>query len=328
MRQIDPVLGRVDRFLRDFKEGPPARFSSARRAIDEALYAVLLHGGPLRVKQLLAAIGRLERLFAERDLAKKPKLAVPLVGLRPEWIAAADDGSIEIRIAAALASIGPTGAVGPLRANLCPLDPKRPYMWAKGQGQTAWHGHFLTARLAATLERRMMDANRLDCSANPLWGSVPILTEDALSLVDGDLDESLVEDLLFGLSWIDFRSVRDVSGSLKVRWSAPVKSRIIPRSSSLLKLLFLPGGVPVADDKIEVRPEPSILGLLRAGRVGDACVVASRRLYAAGLIPIQPQFPDRVDGTRMAAALLVPIRDVRKIVKQVLKITLETSHRM
>jgi len=201
-------------------------------------------------------------------------------------------------------------------------------MWDKGQGQTAWHGHSLTARLTATLERRMTDANRLDCSTNPLWGSVPILAEDALSLVDGDLDESLVEELLFGLSWVDFRSVRDVSGSLKDRWSAPVKSRIIPRSWSLLKLLFLPGGVPVADDKIEVRPEPSVLGLLRAGRVGDACLVASRRLYAAGLVPIQPRFPDPVDGTRMAAALLVPLRDVRKIVKQALSVTLETSQRM
>ena len=324
LRQLDPILERVDRFLRGFKNESPARFSSARRAIDEAMFSVLLHGGPIRLKQLLAAMGRLERLFAERDLTRKPKLNSPLTGLNPRWLLAADDGSIEIRIAAALASIGPTGAVGPLRANLSPVDPERPYRWAKGKGQTSWVGHSLAARLAATLERRMMDGERLDCRANPLWGAMPILTEDALGLVDGDVDESLLEDLVFGLSWVDHRLVSEVRVTLKERWRVPVRRRIIPRSWSLLKLLFLPGNLPGPGGReVEVRPEPSILRLLRAGRAGQACLVAARRLYAAGLTPVQSRFPDGVDGTRLAAALLVPVRDVHKCVRQVLYVTPE-----
>ena len=259
--------------------------------MDAVIYEVLLRGGAPRVKQLLAAVGRLERLFAERDLSKKPKLAAPLAGLKPAWIAAADDGSVEIRIAAALASIGATGDVGPLRANLCPVDATRSYTWAKGTGQTSWSGHSLAARLAATLERRMMDAERLDCRANPVWGSISICAEDALALVEGDVDESLVEDLLFGLSWIEFRLTSEVRAAMEGRWFSPVEPRIIPRAWCLLKLLFLPQGVPVGGEKIMVRPEPSVLSLLRAGRVGNACRIACRRLYATGLCPCATTVP-------------------------------------
>lgn len=326
LRQLDPILDSVDRFFRKFpKSSPPARFVSARLAVDAAIYEVLLRGGAPRVKQLLAAIGRLERLFAERDLSKKPKLMAPLAGLKPAWIAAADDGSVEIRIAAALASISATGEVGPLRANLCPVEATRPYSWAKGTGQTSWSGHSLAARLAATLERRMMDAERLDCRGNPVWSSISICAEDALALVEGDVDESLVEDLLFGLSWINFRLTSEVRTAMEGRWLSPVESRIVPRAWCLLKLLFLPKGVPVGGVNILVRPERSILSLLRAGRVGDACRIACRRLYASGLAPVQPQFPDTADGTRLAASLLVPIHDVPKLVKRVLNVTPEVS---
>jgi CRISPR-associated protein Csx17 len=174
------------------------------------------------------------------------------------------------------------------------------------------------------MDRRMMDAGRLNCQGNPLWGSISISAEDALAIVDGDLDETLLEDLLFGLCWVDFRSMGSLGNELRDRWRVPLKPRIVPRSWSLLKLLFLPGGVPVGEREIEVRPEPSIVALLHAGRLGDACRVASRRLYAAGLAPVESRFPDDADAARMTAALLVPIRDTRKIVKQVLHINSES----
>ena len=166
----------------------------------------------------------------------------------------------------------------------------------------------------------------MDCRANPLWGAIPILPEDALTLVDGEVDESLLEDLLFGLSWIDFRRVGQVRAVLLGRWRTPVTPRTVPRSWSLLKLLFLPAGIPRSNgDPVEVRPEPSTLRLLRAGRVGDACRVAARRLYAAGLTPVQASFPDDSDGTRLAAALLVPIRNVDWLMRRVLHVTAEET---
>ena len=75
-----------------------------------------------------------------------------------------------------------------------------------------------------------------------------------------------------------------------------------------LKLLFLPGPLRVSGSDIKLRGEPSIVPLLRAGRIGDACEVAARRLYISGLSPLRARFPDAADGPRIAAALIFPVR--------------------
>jgi CRISPR-associated protein Csx17 len=86
-----------------------------------------------------------------------------------------------------------------------------------------------------------------------------------------------------------------------------------------LKLLFLPGGVRIDDDPIVIRYEPSIIPLLRSGRINDACTIAGRRLRTTGFMPITATFPDGRDGVRMAAALLLPVRGEQKLMKLVLK---------
>jgi CRISPR-associated protein Csx17 len=59
---------------------------------------------------------------------------------------------------------------------------------------------------------------------------------------------------------------------------------------------------------LKVRPESSIVPLLCAGRVGEACQIAQRRLLISGLNPLRVHFSDSSDGTRIAAALLFPVR--------------------
>jgi len=325
IRELNPLLRGVDGFLRGFKgDGPPASFSSARRGIDEAIYTLLIHGGATHVKYLVAAIGRLERLVARRGPGGKPKFARPVSGLSPRWISAADDGSIEVRIAAALASIGATDDVGPIRANLAPVDPARPWRWGSGRGQVAWHGNSLTTRLASVLSRRMMDAQRTNAERNPLWGAITLLPEDACALIDGGIDESLVEDLLFGFTWIrwsDTETLRIVRRELMVQngWGRPTTERLISRSFALLKLLFLPGEIKLNGVVMTIRPEPSIVPRLKGGRVQDACKVAGRRLSSAGLIPLTTDFPDGGDGVRIAAALLLPIQRELEIMRLVLR---------
>ena len=321
VRQLEPLLDRVDAFLRRFPSDPPARFLLARRAIDEALYALLLHGGTSRFKGLVAAVGRLEQLFAQRDTVAKPSLPRPLSGLDPAWVAAADDGTLEVRLAGALASIAPTGDVGSIRANLALIDPARPWQWATGQGQRAWSGASLSARMASALARRMMDATRLNCKSNPLHARLALCPEDAAGFIEGDIDESLVEDLLFGFCWVDwheYEAVRRLRSALHA-WRRPVSSRIVPASWALLKLLFLPGPIRTAEGaEISVRAEPSVLPLLEAGRVGEACRVAQRRLFAAGLAPARPEFPQFENGLRLAAALLLPVYPVAPLLKKAL----------
>jgi CRISPR-associated protein Csx17 len=323
VRNLEPLLVQVDRFLSRFKKNePPARFTSRRREVDEAIYQLLLRGDTVYAKAVIAAIGRLERLFAERDRDKEPKLRTPLSGLDPRWLLAADDGSLEVRIAAALASIGPTDKVGSLRANLTAIDPEKPWSWSHGQGQTAWTGHSLTRRLANVLHRRMMDAERLQCRANPTWGGIALRAEDVAAFIEGGLDESFIEALLFGFTLIrrdGQETCQNVKAELRTRWARPVIRRVVPRSWALLKHLFLSTPVTTTGGQdILIRPEPAIIPLLCANRVSNACEIASRRLFSAGLVPTRARIPDGENGTRIAAALLVPIRRLSDLSKLVL----------
>lgn len=317
VRQIDPIVATFDRFLRDFGANPPARFLTARREVDEAVYAALLHGGASRLKAVVAAIGRLERLLAQRDPAKEPRLRAPLSGLKPSWIVGADDGTVEVRIAAALASIGATGEVGPLRANLAPVNPRTPWAWAPGGDQVAWTGGSLAARMASVLRRRMLDAERFLCKANPLWSDLRVAPEDIAAFVEGRADEGLLEDLLFGFTWLrwdDQTGAREARAELRARWTLPIEPREIQRSYALLKLLFLPAPLPTGRlGPMQIHPEPAIVPLLCAGRVRDACRIAQRRLYASGVTPVRAEFTNSEDGPRLAAGLLIPVRAARRL---------------
>lgn len=320
VRELDPVLRGLDWFLRAFKD-PPARFASARRAIDSEIYDLLLQGGALRVKALVAAIGRMEQLLATRDLAKKPALRSPLVGLSARWLTAMDDGSLEVRVATAIASIGRTGEVGPLRANLAPVDPQKPWKWAAGKGQTSWSGSTLADRLAGVLSRRMMDSERLSCESNPLFAAVPLVAQDVAAFIDQGTDDRLIEDLILGLMWLrwdDRDLVREARSQLMGRWSAPVVECPVPRAWSLLKLLFLPGPLKGREGKdLRIRAESSIVPLLAAGRIAEAAQVAQRRVRASGIPVAEVDFPNTPNGTRLAAALLIPIRGTERLLRMV-----------
>jgi CRISPR-associated protein Csx17 len=325
VRELDSLLHNVDRFIVAFQGAePPARFTSLRRQIDEAIYDLLLRGGADRVARLIATVGRMEKLFAQRDLSKEPKLAAPLVGLSPRWILAADDGSIELRLAAALASLTACGKVGPLRANLAPVDPAKPWEWARKNLQTAWSGSTVQGRLAEVLTRRMMDAERLNAPANPVAARITLHPLDAVALVTGRLDAGRLEDLLFGMTWIRWDAAPASVAAYREasrRWAVPLRDSVMPRPYALLKHLFLPEGIrlPGQVKMISIRAEPSVIPLLRANRISQACAVAQRRLFASGLAVVRSIFPDSAQGTALAAALLVPVRPSARLTQMILQ---------
>ncbi len=306
LEELDRVLARIDRFARGFKsEAPPPRFSSLRRQIDGSVYEFVLRGEKDRLQNVLAAIGRMERYFAQRDLKLEPKLDSPLGGLSTRWLLAANDRSPNFRIAVSLASILRSGDVGSIRANLTPIHPKEPWKWAIGAGQTAWTGSNLAQRMVSVLKRRMMDGERLNCESLPLWGAVRAQPGDAVSFLENDgIDESRIEDLLFGLTlveWHDKEALDQVKPELYSSWRSEPSQSIVPREYAVLKHLFHSGV------ETETRPEPAILSLLTGNRIGDACEVAMRRLRVSGRAPVKARFSGSVDGTRLAASLLIPI---------------------
>ena len=310
LQELDRILNTVDRFARGFKSiEPPAQFASSRRMIDAAIYDFALHGGAGRFQRILAALGRLEQFISRQ------KLGEPLSGLSPRWLIAANDGSLNYRIAVALASIGRTGDVGCIRANLAPIEPTKPWEWATGKGQMAFQGSSLSDRLVGVLRRRLMDGERLNCESLPLWSAVSVAPEDAAAfLCRENLNEELIEQLLFGLSLVKWHdaALDEVRGELYRSWQP--SSVIIPRNYALLKHLF-----HLFHPRIEIRPEPSILSLLVAGRTEAACSVAYRRLRNARFSPRDATFPNDGDALRLATSLLIPIHPIESLSRLVLR---------
>ena len=311
LEDVDRLVRHIDDFSRGFKSESPARFSSVRRQLDTAIYWFALRGGVERLRDILVALGRFERYFAARDLRLDPKLDSPLFGLSPRWLLEANDGSLEFRIAAALASIGPSGEVGPFRANLTPLNAIKPWMWAEGSGQTAWSGGTLAHRMASTLKRRLMDAERLNCRSLPLCAGLRLHPEEAAVFIQpGSVDESRLEDLLFACTMIDWRDSAAEVETLESSWRTATPNVVIPREYALLKHLF--------DPSVSARPEPSILNLLTADRTPEACDIAIRRLRASGYTPLRIAYSRNGEGIRLAASLLIPIHSLGMIAGGVL----------
>lgn len=290
LRDLDPL----------FAEPAPARLAPACRGVEQAIYQFLLHGGRIRFQAIVAALGRLE----QRGDSQRPAFS-----LRPEWLIAADDGTPEFRIAASLASIYPSGDVGPLRTNL-----------ERHSKQGSWNGNSLARRLASVVQRRLMDAERLNSDASPLRSALAVHPQDVASFLSGSTDDARLEDLLFGLTvvrWVERDAIQRVRQALA--WPTVTALERIPRSWALLKHLFLPYPIRCGDgEEIAVRGEPTLVPLLCAGRVGEACRIARRRLLSAGLNPISADFPDGDNGVRVAAALLIPVTAVQEISRLVL----------
>ncbi len=293
LEDVDRVLARIDRFAWGFRSNePPPQFISRRRQVDAAVFEFVLRGGPERLLNILVALGRMEQYFAQRDLGLEPSLDAPLGGLSVRWLVAANDESVDFRLAVALASIIRTGEVGSIRANLTPINPEKPWAWAKGGAQTAWKGNGLAQRMVAVLRRRLIDGGRLRCDSLPLVALMSVYPDDSAAFITEDgIDEPRIEDLLFGLCLLDWN---DKDGLSKVKTelrSRPIPERdrpIIPRSYALLKHLFqAKRGHP----ELEIHPEPDVLSLLLAHRTGDACQIAKRRLRVSGFAPVDAIYP-------------------------------------
>ena len=85
---------------------------------------------------------------------------------------------------------------------------------------------------------------------------------------------------------------------------------------------------------LDLAPDPEILPLLVAGRVGEACQLAARRLRAAGLRPLPyrtaggenrdkdwEEVAGTLTGRQLAAALLFPVsdRDLTRLLGMVIR---------
>ncbi len=330
LRELGSTLEPLRRAAGD--KNTPARFGSALHEIDTATFDFCKYGGKVHFRRVLVALGYVERALAQSTRFREEKKLRPLSGLAAQWIKAADDNSTEFAVARSLASIYDAGKkIGPLRANLEPVDGQGRYpTWAENGRSIVWNGAGLCENMANILQRRVIDGSQKGCRELPLESRLRISLSSIAEFIDGNLDDDLIGNLLWGLIL--------VRGDGHENLPRATTSKIpLPRAYALLKLLFLPRPLLIAngedglqharlarnDEKngIKIRPESAILSLVRSGRLDDALAIAARRLRISGLMPLPQKWReiDRQSGwkelavginpVRLSAALLIPIDD-------------------
>jgi len=118
--------------------------------------------------------------------------------LTPQWLTEAYDGSVEVRLAASLASLS-HNKLGPIRRHVAPIDPKTwnsPYPgWAEtaDDPNVVWGGGGLVPNLIAVLQRRIMEVLRLGKQkedvelVTPLAGRCSASLGDLAAFIGGSL---------------------------------------------------------------------------------------------------------------------------------------------
>lgn len=312
------LLLELDRWLDGLRRAAngsfaPAALRRSASALDDAILALCQRGGSARVANLLVALGDVESVCARSPKARDAVTPVPL--LSPAWVAAADDESVEYRLAAALASIG-------LREYMVPVRAARAWQWLKDpDGRTVWSDADLVRNLHAVLLRREVDIARRgrsghdDAPRAACWASL----DDVAAFIDGATDDERLTSLLSGLSLVAWDRVVTTPQERTAQ-------RLPPAAFALLYLAH--GRHP--EPSIQLNATPGLIARAAAGDMLGATARARRRLIGAGLPTTcgamsLPAFQAR----RVAAALLFPItRDDHRVLREmVLRPTREmTAH--
>jgi CRISPR-associated protein Csx17 len=313
--EVDRWLEDLRRATSDTKRTPP-RFTRLRAQIEESIFSLCVSGEAEHLRDTLVALGAAEcEIGRSLRFRSEHESLRPLANLSFGWAKECDDNSHEFVLAAALASIGGSEKRAPFRVHLESVAIVNGSAgWTSDDAAAIWGSGSLAENLASTLHRRSIDA-RSAGESHPALAAAQFAPLEAIdAFLRGETDDVRIEEFLRGLALIDWRTNRQeeqASGSTIVP--------TLPRAYALLKLLFLPEGRLCrgpASEVIEIKHEPTIIPLLRAGRITEGLHTAAQRLRATGLTPLTDQFYfPAADGARLAAALLIPIsqRSIRAL---------------
>ena len=307
---LDPWLERVRNSVT--RRNAPSGLGVMLRQIDQTIIEFCHRGQPRDLQNVLIAVGYAERWLATSSLRKDTYPVLPLNNLSQGWLRHADDQTPEFRLARALASILHEPAegqpqVGPIRENLEPVELHQRAEWKEGSTSFVWTSGDTLSNLLAVLERRCLEGRMRSLDRLPLASTYSARLDDIVTFLNGGVDVERIADLVLPLSFVRYRWRAEEEQFFER--PAPFDLSV---AYAVTKLTLLPEKFTCPDfgQDQEIRMEPRMLAMLRAGRVNDAYRVASRRLTASGLRPLSaaPGIADRSEqGRRLAAALLFPL---------------------
>ncbi len=324
--QLDPWLTKFAYALRD--EDTPARLRSVFNRLDTAITDHCRGQAPGTKGPLLPVIrmlGEIERTLSRSHTFCKAKGIRPIAGLSAQWLEAADDGSAEFHIAAALAGIAGQGVVGPLRMFLEEVEFKGWLSWSQGSTSAVWSNQSVAKNLAAVFRRRQMEAFRSGISGVPLDSKRPAPLAHVLEFLKWEANDPRWEklgDLFWALIGIDWNALEKLNPE-----PAMLDNVEIPFEFGLFRLLVNPLSLIPSGSWWKLSPEesdhstkhaPDVFHAIEAGRL-DSVDRATSRLRACGLPAVGNRnrqsrlrtFADvRVkprDSATLLAAMLIPI---------------------
>jgi CRISPR-associated protein Csx17 len=313
---ISEIDGWLDSFRRAASgDNAPASMGRALRDVESAIMELCRNGAKRNVQALCISLGKAEQALARSSAFRKKAFVKPIPLLSADWLTACDDNSLEFRLAGALASAA-------IRENMEPVRVNRWVGWDENDKppRVVWGEGHLTEKLISVLERRIIDSNSDDkFQAFTAYSNRPAMLYDIAAFIRGEVDETRLEDLLWGLNLIDWRSI-------EYKNIPREEGRPIPLSYAILKLCFLPG--PLDDIKIPV--QPAIIARAKAGDASAATRLSSHRLTASGFVPrVKVISEDRQILRRCAAALLFPINreDIQLLAGMVLQPTKKSQQK-
>lgn len=301
---------------------PPASVARALLHLERRIIELCRDDSPGSLQSLLAALGATERALARSFKWTKEAYLRPLHGLRPDWLLKADDGSVEFRLAQSIAAMRAWFGNKSLwfREHLEPLDmgstKDRSWVnWAElPTNDVAWHDGDLTDALNSILARRLVRVQKSGARGWPDWSPRLASLEDITTFIERRTNDTLLADLIWGLSLVDWANVSEEQ-------SRGTTDVAVPSSFyALLRLCFRRANKREEQDAIPL--VPAILHRAMAGDGAAASELAARRLRASGQAPLVTKLPVAGDlATRTAAAVLFPIgtRDFSLLERSILR---------
>lgn len=305
LTEFDRWFDNLRRATNDAKKTPP-RFARVAKGIEEASFKLCDDGSKDSLREVLVALGSAERELSNGQRFCSEKNLQPLGNLNADWAwESRENSNKEFEIAQALASIIGTDGKNSIRENLESVEGKNNnFVWSNDSTSAIWSAGDLAENLSNVLQRRSIDARSGGLSHPPMQSKRFASLNAVAAFLDSQTDDEKLEDYLFALNLINWRSPKMSEPSKKAR------AANLPRIYALLKLLFLPDGKfkRINGETVGIKHEPSIVPLLRAGRIEDALKIAEQRLKSSGIVPLTTDFyyPES-EGARLAAALLIPI---------------------
>ena len=332
----------------------PASVARALNQLERRIVELCQEDSPGRLQSLIASLGATERALAQSfKWTTEAAYLRPLYGLKKRWLDDANDGSTEFRLAQSVAAMRAWFGKETLwfRQHLEPLKigATKERSWIgwddTPSNDVVWHDGNVIDTLNTILARRLVRTEKSGAHGWPDWSPRPARLADITDFVEGRVNETLLADLIWGVSAVDWESViRDEqsktgmdsikttsfieefakagsSNSNEARNYSDSEQRIVPSSFyALLRLCFR--RAKKGEEQEAIPLVPAILFRAINGQGKEASILAAHRLRASGKAPLVNELPVAGDvARRTAAAMLFPIapQDFRLLEQTILK---------